>query len=173
LLTRDDFAPLDAAIYEELVRRYNQAADAETRLRYQIILLAHQGQMNYQIAPAVLRSRDTVERVIKRFLSGGLEAVPRKKTGSSRPKVSAAWLAELERVVELDPHQVGVNSANWTTKRLADYLYSVSGIATGQESVRTYLHQQGFVCKRPTWTLKKKASEQEGYAGNACGYKPS
>ncbi len=29
------------------------------------------------------------------------------------------------------------------------------------------LHAHNYVCKRPTWTLKRRAEEQPYYAGNA------
>ena len=29
-----------------------------------------------------------------------------------------------------------------------------------------YLHRFDYVCKRPKWTLKRKAEEQEDWAGN-------
>jgi transposase len=155
------------------VRRFNTTPNPETRLRYQMLLLAHQGLSNAQIAPVVLRSRDTLERVLNRFRTGGLDAVPYKKPGRSKPKVTPAWKTELERVVELDPHSVGVASANWTTKLLAAYLQQQTGIAVSEDTVGRHLHQLGFVCKRPTWTLKPKAAQQEGYLGNACGWKRS
>jgi transposase len=171
LSTRDDFAPLEPATYNELVQRFNTAPDPETRLRYQVLLLAHQGYPNVQIAAVVLRSRDTVERVLNRFRAGGLDAVPYKKSGRPTPKVTPAWKAELQRAVERDPHALGVQSANSTTALLAAYLQKQTGIAVSEDTVGRHLHQAGFVCKRPTWTLKPKAQEQEGYAGNACGWK--
>ncbi|NJK32089.1 MAG: winged helix-turn-helix domain-containing protein [Deltaproteobacteria bacterium] len=67
----------------------------------------------------------------------------------------------------LDPHTLGVPSANWTTTLLATYLARVTGIVVSEETVRLRLHANGFVCKRPTWTLKRKAEAQEGYVGNA------
>jgi len=173
LPTRDDFAPLDTATYNQLTQRFNATTIPETRLRYQILLLAHQGCTNAQIAPVVLRSRDTVERVLKRFREGGLDAVPYKKPGRAKPKVTPEWKAQLERVVELDPHAVGVPSANWTTGLLAEYLRHRTGLELSQATVGRHLHQAGFVCKRPTWTLKQKAKEQAGYLGNACGWKRS
>ena len=72
-------------------------------------------------------------------------------------------------MIEVDPHALGVPSANWTTGLLATYLAGVTGITVDPETVRLYLHAHDYVCKRPTWTLKRKAREQEGYQGNACG----
>jgi transposase len=83
--------------------------------------------------------------------------------------VTAGWEAELLRVIELDPHEVGQETANWTTGLLAVYLGEKTGIKVSLETVRTSLHALGDVCKRPTWTLKRKAEAQADFVGNACG----
>jgi len=38
-----------------------------------------------------------------------------------------------------------------------------------EETVRVYLHAHDYVCKRPTWTLRRKAEQKADYVGNACG----
>lgn len=161
------FAPLDPPTLAEVTQRFNLTHDAETRLRFQMVLLAHQGLTPSQIAPLVLRSHDTVTRVLHRFREGGCDAVPRRKAPGPTRQVTPAWEAELLRVIERDPHTVGVKTPNWTTQLLAEYLTAHTGIAVGLETVRTYLHAHDYVCKRPTWTLKRKAEEQPGYRGNA------
>ena len=85
------------------------------------------------------------------------------------PTVTPAWEAELRRVIELDPHEVGVASPLWTTGLLATYLAAQTGVEMSAETVRRYLHRFDYVCKRPKWTLKRKAEDQEDWAGNACG----
>ncbi len=160
-------SPLDAETRAEAERRYNTTTDADTRLRYHIILLAAQGYTAPQIAPLILRSDDMIQEMLKRFRAGGLDAVPRRYAPGRARTVTPAWETELLRVIERDPHEVGVASALWTTGLLANYLARVTGVAVDQETVRVYLHAHGYVCKRPTWTLKRKAEEQEGYAGNA------
>ncbi len=161
--------PLDEPTLTELRCRYEETSDAETRTRYQMLLLSLRGQTSTQIARLVLRSQDTVVRVLKRFLTGGLDAVPRRTSPGRERTVTAAWEAELLRVIELDPHEVGQDTANWTTERLAEYLGTQTGIQVTEETVRVYLHAHGYVCKRPTWTLKRKAEEKADYVGNACG----
>ena len=165
--TRLTLPPLDDATLADLRSRYDAATAVDLRLRYQMILLAHQGRSVAEIATITFRSRDTVERVLKRFRDGGLDAVPRRFAPGSAPTITPAWTAELLRVIELDPHTVGVDSANWTTGLLATYLAKVTGIAVSDETVRQALHVHDYVCKRPTWTLKRKAEEQPGYVGNA------
>ena len=134
-----------------------------------MLLLSLHGQTSSQIARLVLRSQDTVVRVLKRFLTGGLDAIPRRTAPGRERTVTAAWEAELLRVIELDPHEVGQDTANWTTQGLAQYLATQTGIQVTEETVRVYLHAHGYVCKRPTWTLKRKAEEKADYVGNACG----
>jgi transposase len=159
--------PLDAATATDLRRRYDTATDPETRRRFQMVWLAHLGQRVPQIAQAVLRSHDTVARVLHRFAAGGLDAVPRRTAPGAARRTTPAWEAELRRVIELDPHQVGVASANWTTTLLAAYLAERTGVAVGLETVRVALHAAGYVCKRPTWTLDRRATEQPEYVGKA------
>jgi transposase len=161
--------PLDEELQAELYQRYEEAGDAETRTRYQMIVLAQSGHRAPHIARLVLRSEDTVERVLQRFLTAGLDAVPRRSAPGRERTVTSAWEGELLRVIELDPHEVGEQTANWTTELLADYLGRHTGVTVSLETVRVYLHAHGYVCKRPTWTLRRKAEEKVDYVGNACG----
>lgn len=160
---------LDPATLAELHQRYEEASNVESRTRYQMLLLAQQGYKVPQIARIVLRSEDTVARVFHRFLAAGLDAVPRRTPPGRKRKVSAVWEAELLRVIEGDPHKVGQETANWTTELLALYLDQQTGIHVSEETVRVYLHTYGYVCKRPTWTLQRKAGEQADYVGKECG----
>jgi transposase len=158
---------LDEATGAEVRRRYDTTDDPEDRSRYQMVWLAHAGKHAPEIAGLVLRSPATVRRVLHRYQAGGLDAVPRRTAPGPACIVTPAWEAELLRVIELDPHAVGVASANWTTGVLATYLAERTGIAVSDETVRQYLHAHDYVCKRPTWTLQRRASEQDGYLGNA------
>ncbi len=141
--------------------------DAETRLRYQMVLLAAQGYTAPRIAPLVRRSATTVQRVLRRYRQAGLAGVPHRPRPGRPSPVPAAWEAELRRVVGLDPHTVGVASANWTTGLLAHYLAAQTGYHASLETVRVHLHQAGYVCKRPTWTLARRAETEPEWAKNA------
>jgi transposase len=157
---------LDAAAQAELERRYQATRDAETRTRYQMVLLNAQGQTASQIATVVRRSPDTVRRVLNRYLAGGADAVPHRSHPGLPPRYPPSWEQELVRVADLDPHQVGVDSALWTCRLLSDYLAGVTGHAAGIETVRIVLHRAGYVCKRPRWVLSRKAQAQPGWAKN-------
>lgn len=150
----------------ELVRRYDVARNADTRLRYQIVLLAGDGRDVPEIAAVVRRSPSTVWRVLQRYRVGGPDAVPPRPRPGYPNRIPAVWVGELRRVIDLSPRDVGVASASWTTGLLADYLARATGHHFHLETVRLHLHQAGYVCKRPTWTLKRKAEAQPGWEGN-------
>ena len=169
-MTLDPLAPDALAA---VAAAFNATEDAETRLRYQMVLLAHQGKAAPEIARLTLRGADTVVRVLHRYTSGGLAAVPYRVGPGPSPTVTAAWRAELVRVIEVDPRSVRVPSAVWTTRLLAAYLAGATGVAVSLETVRRHLHAADYVCKRPTWTLKRKAEETADYPGNAPGWKRS
>jgi transposase len=87
-----------------------------------MLLLAQQDYKVPQIARIVLRSEDTVARVLKRFFAGGLDAVPRRTPPGRERKITVARarrVAARDRVGSRTP--VGVSSANWSTGLLAEY----------------------------------------------------
>ncbi|MBO0796592.1 MAG: helix-turn-helix domain-containing protein [Ktedonobacteraceae bacterium] len=93
-------SPFDVQLQTNLHQRYQETTDAETRTRYQMIVLAQQGYRVPQIARSVLQSEDTVARVLKRFAAGGLDAIPWRTPLGRKRTVTEAWEAELVRVIE-------------------------------------------------------------------------
>src|SRR5262252_6235967 len=81
---------LDEPTLTELRRRSDDTSDAQTRTRSQMLLLEASGQTSTQIARLVLRSQDTVVRVLTRFLAAGLDAVPRRTAPGRVRRVTAA-----------------------------------------------------------------------------------
>lgn len=158
---------LDQKMREAMAEQYEQARGAIERTNCQVVLLADEGRSITEISWLVRRGREQVRTILRRFQSEGVAGLlPRPRTG--RPlEVTPAWLAELQRVIEVDPHTVGVDSAVWTTRLLADYLARATGHRAGIEAVRVHLHRLGYVCKRPTWSLKRKSTEQAGWVKNA------
>ena len=147
--------------------RLDQAAKAELERRYQMVLLRAEDHPVVEVAHLTRCSPDTVRRVLKRYLAGGADAVPHRPHLGQPPHYPPSWEAELVRVADLDPHEVGVDSALWTCRLLSDYLVGVTGHRAGIETVRIALHRAGYVCKRPRWVLTRKAQAQPGWAKNA------
>ena len=110
--------PLDEHRLIDLRRRYDETADAETRTRYQMLLLSAKGQTSTQIAQTVLRSQDTVVRVLKRFITGGVEAIPRRTAPGRERTVTEVWEAELLQAADLDAETQGRSTSPLRGKRL-------------------------------------------------------
>jgi transposase len=155
------------AAYAELTERFEATRDAQTRLRYQMVLLAADGMTAPQIAPLVRRSVATVERVLRRYRQEGADGVPPRSRPGRAPTAPAAWRAELARVIDLDPHTVGVPSAVWSLRLLAGYLAEVTGHQAGLTQVWRALHALDFVCKRPVHSVKHKAQSQPDWPKKA------
>jgi transposase len=155
--------PLRIAVSE----RYEHTRGAVERTNCQIVLLADEGRNAPEIAWLVRRGPHQVRKVLHRFRLAGLAGLAPRKAPGRALGVTAAWLAELRRVIDLDPRSVEVPSAVWTTRLLSTYLKLVTGHHTGIETVRVHLHRLGYVCKRPTWSLKRKSTEQAGWVKNA------
>ena len=158
---------LDQRTREAVAERYERTRGAVERTNCQIVLLADEGRHAPEIAWLVRRGPHPVRKVLRRFQAEGVAGLRPRKAPGRAVQVPPTWLAELQRVIEVDPHTVGVDSAVWTTRLLADYLGRVTGHRTGIEAVRVHLHRLGYVCKRPTWSLKRTASEQAGWVKNA------
>ena len=139
---------LDTATLAGLRRHYEDTPNVESRTGSQMILLAQQDYKVPQIARIVLRSEDTVARVLKRFLAGGLNAVPRRSPPSRERRVTAAWETEL----------------------LAEYLGQHTGIQVTEETVRVYLHASEWVrLHTPDLDLTTQSGRASGLRGKRLG----
>jgi transposase len=153
---------LDQPTREAVARQYERTSSAVERTNCQMVLLADQGRSSMEVDWLVRRGREQVRKVLHRFQAEGpVGLAPRKHTGRP-PEVTPAWLAELERVIELGPHAVGVDSAVWTTRLLATYLAEVTGHRTGIDVVRVHLHRLGYVCKRPPGVSNASGPSRRG-----------
>jgi transposase len=157
---------LDQTTRADVSERYEHTRGAVERTNCQIILLADEGRHAPEIAWLVRRGVDQVRKVLHRFQAEGVAGLAPRKAPGRALQITPSWLAELQRVIDLDPRSVGVPSAVWTTRLLSAYLEQVTGLHTGIETVRVHLHRGGYVCKRPTWSLKRKSSEQAGWVKN-------
>ena len=158
---------LDQATRSVVAERYEHTRGAVERTNCQIVLLADEGRHAPEIAWLVRRGPHQVRKVLHRFHQEGVAGLAPRKAPGRALAVTPAWLDELQRVIELDPHTVEVPSAVWTTRLLSAYLERSTGHTTGIETVRIHLHRLGYVCKRPTWSMKRKSTEQAGWVKNA------
>jgi transposase len=156
--------PLDAATSAELDRRCaaRATADSDTRRRYEVVRQASRGRSTAALAREFHWSHDTVLRILQRFARGGLDTVPRRLAPGRPRTVTPAWRAALERAVAPDPDPPAP-SRRWTAATLAQYLTTQTGIAVSAESVRLYLHAQGYVYRAGIWRRGEEALLAQGH----------
>src|SRR5438477_6992614 len=101
---------LDQATRTAVSERYEHTRGAVERTNCQIVLLADEGRHAPEIAWLVRRGPHQVRKVLRRFQAEGLAGLVPHKAPGRAVQVPPNWLAELQRVIDLDPHAVGVDS---------------------------------------------------------------
>ena len=165
---------VDAGEVAALERGYRWAAKRLVRQRSQIVLLAYALARQDEIARAVRCSPDTVERTLARYRAGGRTALwPRLRPAPASAKVTLGWQRALADAMARGPEACGVSRPTWTAPLLAAHLAERTGVAVGERVVRRGLALLGYVCRRPTWTLRHKAEEDPAYLPKRPGSRHS
>src|SRR3954469_14763531 len=99
---------LDQATRTAVSERYEHARGAVERTNCQMVLLADEGRHATEIAWPGRRGPDQARPVLHRLQAERLAGVAPRKPAGRAVQVTPAWLTELQRVIELDPHTVAV-----------------------------------------------------------------
>ena len=155
-----------------LEQDYRYANKRLVRQRSHVVLLAYELETQAQIARVVRCSEKTVWRTLQLYREGGRAALRRPLLlQAPRAKVNLAWQKTLAEAMKLGPQACGVPRPTWTAPLLAKYLEEKTGIAASEGTVRRGLDLLGYVCRRPTWTVRHKAEEQVDYYPKRKGSK--
>jgi len=166
--------PVTADEIDALEHDYRYADRRIVRQNSHIVLLAYELGTQQEIARAVRCSRDTVARVLERYRQGGRSALRRRRPSKpSGGKVTLAWQRALAEAMTMGPEACGVARPTWTAPLLAQYLAAKTKVEVSEGTVRRGLARLDYVCRRPTWTLHRKAEEQPDYHPKGSGSKPS
>jgi transposase len=98
-------------------------------------------------------SRETVSRWWSAYTSGGLDAMPRDRTG--RPVGSGRTLSDelarriQDRIDNHSPEELGIPSPLWSRRAVRDLIRQESGISIPVRTVGEYLRRWGYTAKRP------------------------
>lgn len=147
-----------------LQRMYREADCPRTRIRIQMVLLSNQGRHPAEIARITQLSDDSVRRWLQRFEDEGCAGLVERPRSGRPPQITDALDQFLWRCMRKSPRKFKVDRPTWTTADLADVLKGKLGVTVTDECVRQHLLKLGFVCRRPTWTVKPLAKQQPGYA---------
>jgi transposase len=151
--------PLTAEEVEVLGQVHRKTRQASVRCRCEMILLSHEGLSPPQIAQRVRVSDRTVRRVIERYEADGLAGLNNKPIPGRPPRVTAAYLHQLEAAVERHPRELGLPFSNWTTANLARYMAQQTGIEIGARQMENYLKAHRWRLRRPVLSVKHKQDQ--------------
>jgi len=166
--------PISAKEMAALEHDYRYGNSQLVRERSQIVLLAYRLDTQTEIAKVVIRSQATVSRTLKLYCEGGRQALRRRYPPAWHPgKVNLEWQRLLAEAMKLGPQACGLPRPTWTAPLLAKYLEEKTGVVVSERTVRRGLDLLGYVCRRPTWTVRHKAQEQEDYYPKRQGSKRS
>lgn len=151
---------------------YRYGSDRLVRHRSHIVLLATELETQIEIAQVVHCSPDSVRKTLALYRTGGRLALRRRRPQKGRKaQRTLSWQKALADAMEQGPEVCGVPRPTWTAPLLADYLTEKTGVTVSERTVRRGLESLGYVCRRPTWTVRHKAEEQPDYLPKRKGSK--
>jgi transposase len=153
--------PLREEEVEALGQQHRQTKEATVRSRCEMILLSQEGLSPAQIAERVRLSGRTVRRMIDRYEAEGIRGLLNKPIPGRPPRVTGAYLEQLERVVERSPRDLELPFSNWTTANLAEYMAQQTGIEIGARQMENYLKAQRWRWRRPVLSVKHKQDQAQ------------
>jgi transposase len=144
-LTDEQLAEIEQAI--------NNAVHPEVRQRAIAIRLLHLGQSPEAVGQVVMVSANTVWTWHRRYRQHGLSGL-QDKARSGRPrKADGEYIAQLERLLEIDPRELGLPFNIWTINRLRLYLAEQTKILLSYTRFRALLARLDYRWKQPKHDL--------------------
>jgi transposase len=121
-------------------------------LALHILLLCTHGRTPSEIADFLFCSRSSVYRTVEAYRRGRLGTVPATESdgrdeGRRRPYISSLTRS-LVAIIKRAPSAFGWCRTRWSCQTLALELRARRGVKVSRETIRRWLHEQGYVWKR-------------------------
>lgn len=124
------------------------------------LLMSAQGASNGAVCQATGLCSDGVTYIRRQWRARGMASlVDRPHTG--RPsKATAEYRRMLRMALRNGPLAYGYLFTVWSVPRLNAHLSKATGISYSEKRLRTLMHAEGYVFRRPKHTLKGKRNEK-------------
>lgn len=132
---------------EELKQRYLATDDLSERRHFQALWLISQGQTQAQTAELVGFSERWVQAIVKRYNTGGIQAMRDRR--HDHPGAPRALGAEGERALEAALQGRPADGGVWTSQKVADWIHGHTGRAVCETSGWRTLRRLGRTPQRP------------------------
>ena len=122
------------------------------------------GFTEVEIAAMLGVSQETVSRWWTAYATGGLDAIPRDRTG--RPVGSGRTLSDeqarhiQDQIDHHSPEELGIPAPLWSRRAVRDLIPQELGIAMPVRTVGEYLRRWGYTAKRPRRHARQQDPEE-------------
>lgn len=143
----DGIIRLTDAQHKSALQYFRHGANARISRCAHVLILLDGGWSYREIMDAMLCGSDFIVEIKRRFLEHGLEcAVGIFEAPSREPELTHTichW------VVDFTPQDFGYFRTRWSCEILSEVLFEYEHVACSGETVRRWMHQLGFVWRRP------------------------
>jgi len=123
--------------------------EALERHRLEGLRLFSKGVPQAEIARELKVARQTVSRWVRQYREGGTKALRQAGRAGRRPKLGAAQLRQVERMLLAGPEAFGHPTPLWTCPHVAEVIEARFGLRYHPGHVWKLLRAMGFSCQRP------------------------
>ena len=156
---------------QQLKEAIKNTNDKRMFVRYQTIILTHEGESASKIAQALGKGLTAVKSYRRRYKEGGITGLHRKPIPGKIPYLNDEQKKELkELITEKTPHDYGFNARmNWTCAIISALIADRYKIVMSVSGVDAMLKKMDLSYTRPTYCLAKAdPDKQEVFKKNSA-----
>lgn len=138
---------LSAKEFRQVDKILAQAETAQQRRRAEAILLYDAGLSAVEIALVLGAHPNTIYADLHAFDQEGVECLKEPAPPGPAADLSSAQIAEIVRITELPPYELGLPYGRWSLQKLCDYLIAQRVVKhLSREHLRRVLKKGGSAC---------------------------
>ncbi len=148
---------------EQMLKELRQARYGHLLALHILLLCAH-GHTPSEIADLLFCSRSSVYRTVEAYRRGALGTLQATESNGSNEVRRRPYISSLTRslvaIIKRVPGAFGWCRTRWSCQTLALELRARRGVKVSRETIRRWLHQQGYVWKRARHVARDDDSER-------------
>ena len=148
-----------AVTREVLLRMAEKVPGAWVGLRIAAMLLVMEGWRSTDIARLFDVARWSVVKWIRRAKEEGVSALEDRKRSGRPCRLSPEIQWDLERALQNNPKQLGLQRNRWDGVVVVEYLRRVHGVRLRVRQAQRWIRRLGFSLRRPIYRYVQATSE--------------
>jgi transposase len=137
----------------DIEQAINRAPQPEVRQRAIAIRLLHLAHAPEAVADMLAVAPSTIWNWHRRYRAEGISGLANRAKSGRPAKADEHYLAEVERVLDTDPRELGYAFSVWTIHKLRKHLEKQTGILLSYTRFRALLSKHEYVYRQPKHDL--------------------